>query len=106
MPDPENPACVKALFTLICGSHELLVSCENLKDIVLHKLTDGIPVDCPCRGERRRVLHEENENCLTLKKSIRFNDLGNGVGHDLKITAFFKGLESRVIKSNPRNSAL
>jgi hypothetical protein len=60
-PDPENLACVKTMFTLISGSHELLVFCESLKDVILHELTDGIPVDCPCRGERRRMRHEENE---------------------------------------------
>jgi hypothetical protein len=49
------------MFTLIYGSHELLVSRESLKDAILHELTDGIPVDYPCRGERRRVRHEENE---------------------------------------------
>jgi hypothetical protein len=97
---------VKALFALICGSHELLISCESLKDVVLHELADGVPVDCPCLGERRCVRHEENENCLTLQKSIRFNDLVNGVGHDLMVTGFFKGLESRAIKNNSRNSAL
>jgi hypothetical protein len=61
MPKPENPVCVKALFTPICGSHELLISCESLTDVVLHELTDDIPIDCPYRGERRRVRHEENE---------------------------------------------
>jgi hypothetical protein len=45
-------------------------------------------------------------NCLTLKKSICFNDLVNGVGHDLMVTGFFNGLESRATKSISRNSAL
>jgi hypothetical protein len=52
------------------------------------------------------VRHEENENCLTLKKSIRLIHLVNGVGHDLTVTELFKGLESRAIKSNSRNFAL
>jgi hypothetical protein len=94
------------LVTLICGSHELLVFCETLQDVVLHELIDGTPVDYPCRGERRRMRHEENENCLTLKKSTRFNNLVNGVGHDLTVTGLFTELESRAIKSNSRNFAL
>jgi hypothetical protein len=42
----------------------------------------------PCWCERLRVSHEENENCLTLKKSIRIKDLANGFGHDPMVTAF------------------
>jgi hypothetical protein len=52
---------MKALFTLILGSHELFVSGEGLKDFILYALTDGIPVDRPCRCGRLRVSHVKNE---------------------------------------------
>jgi hypothetical protein len=45
--------------------------------------------------ERLRVSHEDNENCLTLKKTIHIKDLVNGFRHDPIVTAFFQGnLES------------
>jgi hypothetical protein len=65
---------VKTLFTLIFRSHEPFVSGESLKDFVLCALTDGIPVDRPCRCERLCVSHEENEDNHTLKKSIYIKD--------------------------------
>jgi hypothetical protein len=36
------------------------------------------------------VSHEENENCLTLEKSIHIKDLVNGFGHDGR--RFFQGI--------------
>jgi hypothetical protein len=35
--------------TILTGT----AAARSLKDVVFHELTDGIPVDCPCRGEHR-----------------------------------------------------
>jgi hypothetical protein len=94
------------LFTLICRSYELFIFGECLKDVILDSLTDDITINLLCQGERLRVTHEENENCLTLKKSMNIRDLANGLRRGRIVAAFLKGLESRTVRNNLRDCIL
>jgi hypothetical protein len=79
---------IRQIPLITCRSHELLVSGEGMKDVIFDSLVDGIQVNRPCQCERLRMSHEENENCLTLKRSIPIKDLVNVFGHDPMVTAF------------------
>jgi hypothetical protein len=61
------------LVTLAFRIHELFAPDEGLKDITPFSLAEGVALDHSC--DHLRVSHGENENCLTMKKSIHVKDL-------------------------------